>query len=345
MRPVHLVALLGLGVAGAVALLQSCRRTDIQLPVGTRMPFVAPAGFPQPAYDFNTAPLTVEAVDLGRRLFYEGALSKDSAHACGSCHMPEAAFTTFDHDRSHGYNHSHTLRNAPALANLAWHRNYFHDGQYDDLESVVTRHITHPNEMGENFAEVTARLSADTAYVRRFREAYGDGPISQERIVNALKQFLLSMVSANSKWDQVRLGTATYAPEEAAGAQVFAAKCASCHSGPLFTDFSYRNAGLDVDPTLNDFGRMRVTGNRADSLKFRVPPLRNLSLSAYYGHDGRYSAFRLYVRHYYQPVASPTLDPSLAAGIALSSTEEDNLIRFLFTLTDTSYIHNPRFLP
>ncbi|RYY58618.1 MAG: cytochrome-c peroxidase, partial [Chitinophagaceae bacterium] len=151
MRPFRLLTVVVLTVAAAVALLQSCRRTEVVPRRGTVLPFVVPAGFPQPAYDFNASPLTEEVVDLGRRLFYEGALSKDSTVPCSSCHMPTAAFTTFEHDRSHGYNHSHTLRNAPGLANLAWYRVYFQDGQYSDLESVVSRHITHPNEMGENF--------------------------------------------------------------------------------------------------------------------------------------------------------------------------------------------------
>ncbi|TCZ66408.1 cytochrome-c peroxidase [Flaviaesturariibacter aridisoli] len=346
MRPFRLLTFVVLAVAGAVALLQSCRRSEVVPRRGTVLPFVVPAGFPQPAYDFNASPLIEEAVDLGRRLFYEGALSKDSTVPCSSCHMPTAAFTTFEHDRSHGYNHSHTLRNAPGLANLAWYRVYFQDGQYSDLESVLSRHLTHPAEMGENFPELIARLSADTSYVRRFADAFGEGPVSEARIVGALKQFLLSMVSADSKWDRVQRGTASFAPEEAAGAQVFAAKCATCHSGALFSDFSFHNTGLAADPLLNDRGRMGVTGSAADSLKFRVPSLRNLSLTSFYAHDGRYSAFRLYVRHYrdnLQP--SPTLDPLLAGGIALSASEEDNLMRFLFTLTDSGYIHNPRYLP
>ncbi|GAB4094125.1 cytochrome-c peroxidase [Flaviaesturariibacter terrae] len=345
MRSFRVIGIICAGVVLAVAALQSCRRDDIGF-VGTRLPFAVPAGFPQPVYDFTAHPLTVEAVDLGRRLFYEGALSKDSLYGCASCHQPAAAFTTFDHDRSHGYNHSHTLRNAPALANLAWYRAYLQDGRYDNLESVISGHITHPNEMGENFPEVIGRLSADTAYRRRFRAAYGDESVTEARIVDALRQFLLSMVSADSKWDRVQQGTAAFDAGEAAGAQVFAAKCATCHSGALFSDFSYRNTGLPIDPSLSDFGRMRVTGNGADSLKFRVPSLRNLSLSSYYGHDGRYSAFRLMIRHYRDAVTpSPTVDPSLAGGIALSSAEEDALVRFLYTLTDTGYIHNPKYLP
>ncbi|RYY40201.1 MAG: cytochrome-c peroxidase [Chitinophagaceae bacterium] len=345
MRSFRLLTILVLAVAGGVALLQSCRKSEFR-PTGTPLPFAVPQGFPQPAYDFTNYPLTAEAVDLGRRLFYEGALSKDSNFACSSCHMPNAAFTTFDHDRSHGYNHAHTLRNAPALANLAWYTNYFHDGQYDGLESVVRRHITHPNEMGENFPEVQARLSADTAYVRRFRAAYGFIGISDVTITNALRQFLLSMVSADSKWDRVQRGEATLTATEAAGEQVFAAKCASCHSGPLFTDFSYRNTGLEVDPALNDYGRMRVTGRSADSLKFRVPSLRNLNLSAYYGHDGRFSAMRTMVRHYRDDIhLSPSLDPLLLNGISLTTAEEDEVVRFLQTLTDSAYTRNPKYLP
>ncbi|GAA4322278.1 cytochrome-c peroxidase [Flaviaesturariibacter amylovorans] len=344
LRPWTILSLLALLCGGGAALLAGCRRSDAFR--ATPMLFATPAGFPQPAYDFAAAPLTREGVELGRRLFYEGRLSSDGVHACGSCHVASASFTTPDHDLSHGVNSSHTTRNAPALLNLAWYQNYFQDGRYNSLESVTVHHLTSPTEMGETLANVVAKLQGDSAYRRLFRAAYGDETVSAMRLTDALKQFQLSMVSADSRYDKVKRGEAAFTTQEQSGYALFIAKCGSCHREPLFSDFSYRNTGLPQDPVLRDAGRMTVTGNGADSLKFRVPSLRNLSLSSYYGHDGRFSAFRLMLRHYQNGVQpGPTLDPLLAGGIPMTTAQEDDLVAFLFTLTDTAYVNNPRYRP
>jgi cytochrome c peroxidase len=160
----------------------------------------------------------------------------------------------------------------------------------------------------------------------------------------ALDQFVVSLVSANSKYDKVMQGQTSFSAQEQSGYTVFQSKCTSCHSGILFTDFSFRNIGLEVDPALNDYGRMRVTGNRSDSIKFRVPSLRNLEFTSYYMHDGRINFPRNVLRFYETGVnQSPTLDPLLKNGITLTQTEEDNLVEFLRTLSDSTFLNNPRF--
>jgi cytochrome c peroxidase len=112
----------------------------------------------------------------------------------------------------------------------------------------------------------------------------------------------------------------------------------------LFTDFTYRNAGLTEDPLLKDFGRMRVTGSKADSLKFRVPSLRNVDLTSYYTHDGRMSMMRMMIEHYRHTITqSPTVDPLLTNGIQMTDQQEDELVAFLRTLSDTAFVKNPRF--
>jgi cytochrome c peroxidase len=152
------------------------------------------------------------------------------------------------------------------------------------------------------------------------------------------------MISANSKYDKVKIGTASFSGQEQAGYQLFQTNCASCHTEPLFTDLSYRNIGLPMDNFLKDFGRMHVTNNRNDSLKFRVPTLRNIFASSYYTHDGRFPFVRNVINHYQSGVVqSLTLDPLLKNGIPLSSTEEDNIIAFLRTLTDSSFLQNPHY--
>ena len=130
---------------------------------------------------------------------------------------------------------------------------------------------------------------------------------------------------------------------EQSGYLLFQQKCASCHKEPLFTDFSFRNVGLEVDPNLNDHGRMKISGRSEDSLKFRVPSLRNVEFTSYYTHDGRLSLPRHMLWHYSSGVKqSPTLDPLLVNGIVLTSTEEDQLVAFMRTLSDSAFLNNPK---
>ena len=329
-------------VATGSLLLDGCRKTTVTEPV--LLPFLTPPGFPPPAFDFTANPITEEGFRLGKKIFFDHHLSADGHVSCGSCHQPLAAFTTFEHDRSHGVNNTHTLRNAPGIFNLAWYRDFNQDGSAPSLEAVYRQHIASPTEMGTTTDAVIEKIRMDTVYRRLFRAAFGSEMVTEERIFKAISQYVLSLVSAGSKYDKMKQGEASFDAEENAGYAVFQAKCAACHAEPLFTDFSYRNAGLEVDPLLNDYGRMRVTGNPADSLKFRVPSLRNADFTSYYTHDGRMSIFRMMLDHYrYSVNGSPTLDPLLTNGIPMTDSEEDQLEAFLRTLSVTPFLNNPRF--
>lgn len=328
---------------GSAALVESCKH-ERPPPPTTPINFLTPLGFPAPTYSFGNNPLTEEGFLLGRKLFYDGRLSLDGNVPCSSCHQQNAAFTTFEHDRSHGYNNNHTLRNAPALVNLAWNKVFTHDGSATNLESIYLKHITDPTEMAENMNNVVNKIRNDVVYTNMFRAAFGDDKISNDKIFKALSQFVVNLVSANSKYDRVKKGDEAFTSQEQSGYTIFQSRCAGCHVEPLFTDFVFRNTGLPLDPVLKDYGRMRVTGNLSDSLKFRTPTLRNLEQTSYYAHDGRFAFPRDMVRHYINGVrSSPTLDPSLTVGIPLTATEENNLIFFLRTLSDSSFINNPRF--
>jgi cytochrome c peroxidase len=327
----------------ASVFLNACKKQSPAY-TGTIVPFVVPAGFPQPAHNFAADPLTKEGIALGQKLFYDGALSKDGKIPCSSCHEQDAAFTTYEHDLSHGYNHFHTTRNATALSNLAWYYRFNKDGSASDLNSISEAHITNPKEMAENMNDVVGKLNADPKYKALFAAAYGSSNISGEKIVTALKQFLLSMVSSNSKYDKVMKGAESFTPLEQSGYEVFKSKCVSCHAEPMFTDYTYRNIGLPINPSIEDYGRYAVTKNRSDSLKFVVPSLRNVALSSYYMHDGRFSSLPKAIEHYRTGVVkNSTLDPSLTNGIKLSGTEVSNLVLFLKTLTDSAYIGDKRF--
>ena len=306
--------------------------------------FTVPAGFPQPQYTFTNNPLTEEGVELGRKLFYDGRLSKDGNFPCASCHQQFAAFATFDHNLSHGFNNQFTTRNAPGLFNMAWIGNMHWDGGINNLEVQPLAPITAPNEMAEDINSVLNKLQQDPGYPGMFKAAFGDETINSQRMLWALTQFVGSLISADSKYDRVKKGLALFTPEEQNGYAIFQAKCASCHTEPLFTDNSFRNTGLAPDPFLQDYGRMRITGKSEDSLKFKVPSLRNVFLTFPYGHDGRFFSVGQVLDHYSDFVEDgPTVDPLVKNKIPLSLVDKYYLQQFLRSLTDSTFIKDTRF--
>ena len=164
-------------------------------------------------------------------------------------------------------------------------------------------------------------------------------------MLKALAQFMGTIVSSNSKYDKVQRGEASFTTSEQNGYNFFKANCETCHKEPLFTDNSFRNNGLAINPFLNDYGRMRITNNKNDSLKFKVPSLRNVMLTFPYSHDGRFYSVGAALDHYRTGIITtqPTLDPLLVNRIAMTNTEKNDLIYFLNTLTDTTMTKAARF--
>lgn len=305
-----------------------------------------PAGWPKPATDiFAKNRLTEQGFQLGKKLFYDGRLSKDGNFPCASCHQQFAAFVSYDHDFSHGYNNTFTTRNAPPLFNLAWMTKMHWDGGINHIEVQPLSPITAKNEMAETLDSVLYKLKKDTAYPRLFKAAFGTPEINSQRMLKAIAQYTGSIVSSNSKYDKVQRGEASFTPGEQNGYNFFKAKCAACHKEPLFTDNSFRNNGMAVNTYLHDYGRLKITGNKNDSLKFKVPSLRNVMLTFPYMHDGRYYSLGTAIDHYRKNIITtqPTLDSLLKTRIAISDREKNDLIYFLNTLTDTTMTRNPRF--
>jgi cytochrome c peroxidase len=303
-----------------------------------------PAGFPAPVYQFRDNPLSEDGIALGRKLFYDGRLSIDNLHSCASCHQQIGSFGTYEHDRSHGVNSTHTLRNAPVLLNLVWNKTFHWDGEFSTLEAETAHPINGSHEMGETFASIIRKIQDDLEYQRLFRKVFHSTEILPIYIEKALAQFTGTIVISNSRYDKYKKGSVTFTAQEENGYQLFKSFCVSCHTEPLFTDFSYRNIGLPVDTELDDFGRMRITGLREDSLKFRVPTLRNVYISSNYMHDGRFGTLAQVINHYRTGVQqSATLDPLLKNGVTLTNTEAINLALFLRTLTDSSILTNPKW--
>jgi cytochrome c peroxidase len=206
----------------------------------TYLEFEIPKGWPKPPGNiFAQNKLTEQGFQLGKKLFYDPRLSKDKEVSCASCHQPFAAFSTFDHDLSHGINNSFTSRNAPALMNLAWMKDYHWDGGINHIEVQPLSPLTAPNEMGQTLDSVLFFLKSDTTYKRMFKAAFGDTYVSSQRMLKGLAQFTGSLVTSNSKYDRVKNGLDTFSNYEKNGYEHFKANCASCHKEPLFTDNSF----------------------------------------------------------------------------------------------------------
>jgi cytochrome c peroxidase len=306
--------------------------------------FILPQQWPSPVYDFKQNPLTVAKVELGRVLFYDPILSRDQTISCASCHSVYTAFTHVDHALSHGIEDRIGTRNSPTLMNLAWHRSFMWDGSINHLDMQALAPITHPREMDEKIERVVSKLQSSSLYPKLFYKAYGDSTITGQHTLKAISQFLLTLVSAQSKYDSVMRKETSFTRQEGNGYRLFQEHCSSCHSEPLFTNLQYENNGLPLDTTLSDYGRMLVTHQSKDSLRFKVPTLRNIEFSFPYMHDGRFKKLSQVLNHYTGGVQrGSTLSKQLKTPIALTSNEKVDMIAFLLTLTDRHFLFNPDY--
>jgi cytochrome c peroxidase len=303
-----------------------------------------PKHFPKPSYDFGKNPLSAEKIELGRALFYDPILSKDGMVSCTNCHSQYSAFTHIDHATSHGIEDRIGTRNSLALMNLAWQKSFMWDGAINHLDMQSLAPITHPDEMGENFENVVLKLQQSKNYPARFQKAFGDSIVTGEHTLKAISQFMLTLVSATSKYDSVLQKQAIFNQKEQNGYVLFQKNCNACHQEPLFTNLEYENNGLKIDTSFNDMGRMKVTKNPKDAQKFKVPTLRNIEFSYPYMHDGRFKRLSEVLKHYTSGIEkSSTLSSHLAQPIVLTSNEKVDLTAFLLTLTDKGFLFDKRF--
>lgn len=306
--------------------------------------WIAPQTWQKPSYDFAKNPLTPEKILLGRALFHETQLSRNNTVSCASCHLQYSAFTHIDHDLSHGIEDRIGTRNSPTIMNVAWQSTFMWDGAIHHLDVQALAPISHPDEMDNNIQNVVATLRESAVYRKLFHAAYQDSLATGERTLKAISAFLLTLVSANAKYDQVMRKETTFTAQEANGYRLFKQYCNECHREPLFTTHEFANNGLKIDPTLNDFGRMKITHTPNDSLKFKIPTLRNIEFSFPYMHDGRFRKLSEVFNHYTTGIQqSATLSPVLQRPISLSSNEKVDLLAFLLTLTDKEFIFNAKF--
>jgi cytochrome c peroxidase len=305
--------------------------------------FNPPKYFPIAVYDFDKNHLKKETVELGRLLFYDPVLSADSSISCASCHSPYNAFAHTDHALSHGINDEIGTRNAPALFNLAWYNKFMWDGAINHLDVQALAPITHVKEMNETLENIVSKLQKSPFYRTKFDANFKDGEISGERILKALSQFQLTLVSANSKYDRVKMGKEKFSEQESNGYVLFQNKCATCHQEPLFSSHEFANNQLKIDENLRDNGLGKRTQKKADDFQFKIPSLRNLSYTYPYMHDGRFTKLNEVLKHYASnDESNPALDVRLKKAIGTSLREQVDIISFLLTINDVEFVFNPK---
>jgi len=343
--------------------LSSCKPEDEQVipPVSLdETPFDLKYGhLPAPELPEDNA-LTVQKVELGRMLFYEPQLSKDASQSCASCHRLSDGFS--DTTRfSVGVEGLPGKRQAMPVFNMAWHSNaFFWDGRAELLRDQALKPIQDPLEMNETLENVVAKLGNDQRYLDQFTRAFGSDEITPEKMALALEQFMLSVVSYNSKYDRYLNGEATLTESELRGLELFSteynpffpefsgADCAHCHGGINFENDQYMNNGLDTDAEIADIGREEVTGNPSDRAKFKVPSLRNVAVTPPYMHDGRFQTLEEVIDHYNEGIKeSNTTDQTVLntkdTGLFLDEQDKQDLLNFLKTLTDEVFLQNPAY--
>ena len=326
-------------------LLFACEREQAG-PATDPYAFVAPAHFPEVAYDFERNPVTEAGFRLGKELFEDPRLSRDGSVSCSSCHQQVTAFADPQHRLSVGAGGRAGTRNAPGLFNLAFRRDFMWDGGVVHLDFAGLPAIESEVEMDTELETIVDYLRNHAGYRAAFREAFGRDTVTSGLFFQALSQYQAMLVSDRSKYDDVFTGRydAVFSDVEAAGEQLFTEHCAGCHAGTLQTDNSFRNNGLDGE-WKTDEGRMRITEDAAHRGRFRVPSLRNVARTPPYMHDGRFATLEEVLDHYVGGIQpSSTLDPALAeGGIELTEREKESIIAFLHTLTDWEFLADPRF--
>jgi cytochrome c peroxidase len=315
--------------------------------------------FPTPEIPADNK-LTVAGVQLGRMLFYEPMLSKDGSQACADCHKQQDAFSDI-RQFSIGVENLPGKRQAMPVMNLAWHLNgLFWDGRAPHIRDQALKPIQDPLEMNETLPNAVAKIAADKKYTDQFIRAFGDATVNAERMGLALEQFMLTMVSNNSKYDQSLRSTATLTAAEERGRVLFftefdpfgstkGAECFHCHAGHNFTNDEFMNNGLDTDESMTDEGRKKVTNAPADLGRFKVPSLRNVEHSAPYMHDGRFATLEEVIDHYDHGVKnSSTIEFILQynlqpGGLQMTAQDKADLVAFLKTLTDPTFLTNTAY--
>ena len=321
-------------VALILTFLAACKKQDVN-DGNTVIKITVPKGFPYPDIPSDNQP-TANKIALGKMLFLDPILSRDSSISCSSCHHKDLFFTD-QLQVSKGIAGRTGIRNAPSLINVAWQKSMFWDGGVPTLEQQVLAPIAAHSEMDYDVNAVVARLAAHPIYARLTKQAFGEAP-SVFTLTRAIACYERTLISTRSKFDDYRYYNSTTAlsESESRGMDIFfgeKGECFHCHNEYNFTSNDFRNNGLYA--YYADSGRARITLLGTDVGLFKVPSLRNVSMTAPYMHDGSLSTLEQVVLHYNSggqnhPNKSPFVKP-----LHLSVQDQQDLVNFLKALTDT----------
>ena len=317
-----------------IAILRILAAMAMGVPDESRL--AVPAGFEPISVPAHNV-LTPAKISLGERLFFDPVLSRDHTVSCGSCHLPDHVFSD-GRIRSLGIDSQQTLRNSPSIVNVAYQKRFFWDGGGLTLESQVLGPLQEPTEMHISLDTALIRLEAEPEYAQAFRSAFDEAP-SVRSLTQALAAYMRTIRSGGARYDQFVEGDLdVFTQQELAGYALFngRANCVLCHSGPLLTNLAYESNGVDVTPA--DSGRARITGQASDYGKFKVPSLRNVAETAPYMHDGRMESLSQVVAHYSNGGEGVRNQNAAIRPLELSETEQQDLIAFLYTLTDSTIL-------
>ncbi len=301
--------------------------------------------------------MTEDGVELGRHLFYDPILSRDSLMSCSSCHLPSGSFTD-NLPVSKGVDQIAGTRSSMSLLNVGFHyRGLMWDGRVNSLEEQALLPVEDPIELHTTWPEVIDKIQRSELYPEMYRKAFGisnTNEISKELTAKALAQFERSLISSGkSKFDRVNAGLDIYSPEEQMGFEIFFdtnlnlpdGQCFHCHDGPLLTTNEYNNNGLDEAEDWGDFEDLGLgghTGNLFDNGKFRVPTLRNIEFSAPYMHDGRFNTLEEVMDHYNSGGFRSKGKSTFMDSISLTTEQTAAVIAFLKTLSDPDFNDDPK---
>ncbi len=281
---------------------------------------------------------------LGKRLFYERKLSLNNTINCASCHQANNAFgdkVAF----SFGDNNAAGTSNAPTLTNIGYNPYFTRAGGVPTLEMQILVPIQEHNEFNSNIVDIVAELGQDSSYAKQAKNAYNRA-FDAFVLTRAIANFERSLISGNAPFDKFENGKNPSAISAAAqrGYALFTStktNCTQCHSGFNFSNYAFENNGLYTNYA--DSGRMRLTKLESDRAKFKVPTLRNVGLSAPYMHDGSMNTLKEVVTHYNIGGVPHKNKSDFIKPLRLTEQEQADLVAFLNSLSDNSFVENKNF--